>query len=77
MVTNIIDAKYWYVSDAHCAAVDTASRESAQFKADCKDMLAWVGTAADRLDSADPISSDPEALKQQARNNRVSFLWTE
>jgi hypothetical protein len=29
------------------------------------------------LDSADPISSDPEALKQQARNNRVSFLWTE
>ena len=61
-----------YFTDARKSAVEAASREAAKFKADCHDMLAWVNSAATRLSDAEAISSDPDTLRQQARQNRVS-----
>ncbi|KAK7099742.1 hypothetical protein V1264_022800 [Littorina saxatilis] len=57
--------------DARRSAVEAASKEAAKFKADCHDLLGWVNSATDRLDDAEAISSDPDTLKLQARQNRA------
>ena len=67
-----LDSSLLYFTDSRKAAVEAASREAAEFKANCHDILAWVNSAADRLSNAEPISSDLDTLRQQARENRVS-----
>ena len=59
------------LTEAGKAAVEAASREAAQFKADCHDLLAWVSSATDSLKEAEAISGDPDTLRQQTRQNRV------
>ncbi|KAL8599003.1 hypothetical protein ACOMHN_006812 [Nucella lapillus] len=56
--------------EARKAAVEAASKEAAQFKADCHDLLNWVNSTADRVKDAEAISSDPDTLRLQTRQNR-------
>ena len=67
------DSSLLRFTDSRKSAVEAASREAAEFKANCHDLLAWVNSAANRLNSAEAISSDLETLRQQARENRVSL----
>ena len=67
------DSSLLRFTDSRKSAVEAASREATEFKANCHDLLAWVNSAADRLNSAEAISSDLETLRQQARENRVSL----
>lgn len=56
------------------AELDNASREGLKFAATCEELMTWITSAREKMESEEPVSGKQEVLKQQMFNQQVSFF---
>lgn len=53
--------------------IEKASAEGDKFRESCQDLLALIGEIKDKQRQIAPVSGDPNVLKDQAQQNKVSI----